>query len=66
MQKRMKGELRKDQILDCSKKIFSEKGYYETYVEEIIKEARVGKGTFYRYFMNKEDLFISVLIKFLN
>lgn len=66
MQKRMKGELRKDQILDCSKKIFSEKGYYETYVEEIIKEARVGKGTFYRYFKNKEDLFISVLIKFLN
>lgn len=62
----MKGELRKDQILDCSKKIFSEKGYYETYVEEVIKEAKVGKGTFYRYFKNKEDLFISLLIKFLN
>ena len=66
MQTRMKGELRKDQILNCSKKIFSEKGYYETYVEEVIKEAKVGKGTFYRYFKNKEDLFISVLIKFLN
>jgi AcrR family transcriptional regulator len=66
MQKRMKGELRKNQILDCSKKIFSEKGYYETYVEEVIKEASVGKGTFYRYFKNKEDLFISLLIKFLN
>lgn len=66
MQKKMKGELRKDQILDCSKKIFSEKGYYETYVEEVIKEAKVGKGTFYRYFKNKEDLFISLLIKFLN
>jgi AcrR family transcriptional regulator len=66
MQKRMKGELRKDQILDSSKKIFSEKGYYETYVEEVIKEAKVGKGTFYRYFKNKEDLFISLLIKFLN
>ncbi len=62
----MKGELRKNQILDCSKKIFSEKGYYETYVEEVIKEAKVGKGTFYRYFKNKEDLFISLLIKFLN
>jgi AcrR family transcriptional regulator len=66
MQKKMKGELRKNQILDCSKRIFSEKGYYETYVEEVIKEARVGKGTFYRYFKNKEDLFISLLIKFLN
>ncbi len=66
MQKKMKAELRKNQILDCSKKIFSEKGYYETYVEEVIKEARVGKGTFYRYFKNKEDLFISLLIKFLD
>ncbi len=66
MQKRMKGELRKNQILDFSKRIFSEKGYYETYVEEVIKEAKVGKGTFYRYFKNKEDLFISLLIKFLN
>jgi len=66
MQKRMKGELRKNQILDYSKRIFSEKGYHETYVEEVIKEARVGKGTFYRYFKNKEDLFISLLIKFLN
>ncbi len=62
----MKGELRKNQILDYSKRIFSEKGYHETYVEEVIKEARVGKGTFYRYFKNKEDLFISLLIKFLN
>lgn len=62
----MKGELRKNQILDFSKRIFSEKGYYETYVEEVIKEAKVGKGTFYRYFKNKEDLFISLLIKFLN
>lgn len=61
----MKGELRKNQILECSKKIFSEKGYYETYVEEVIKEAKVGKGTFYLYFKNKEDLFISLLIKFL-
>ena len=66
MQKKMKGELRKDQILDCSKKKFSEKWYYETYDEEVIKEAKVGKGTFYRYFKNKEDLFISLLIKFLN
>ena len=65
MQTKMKAELRKDQILDCSKKIFSAQGYYETHVEEIIKEAKVGKGTFYRYFKNKEDLFISLLIKYL-
>ncbi len=63
--KKMKAEQRKNQILNCSKRIFSEKGYYETYVEEVIRDAKVGKGTFYRYFKNKEDLFISLLIKFL-
>ena len=63
---KMKAELRKNQILDCAKKIFSDKGYYEAYVEDVIKEARVGKGTFYRYFKNKEDLFIALLIKFLD
>lgn len=62
----MKAELRKKQILDVSTKIFSEHGYHETHVEAIIKVARVGKGTFYRYFKNKEDLFVSVLQRFLD
>ena len=61
----MKGDLRKNEILDISKIFFSQKGYYETYVEEIIVAAHIGKGTFYRYFKNKDDLFISLLIRFL-
>ena len=62
----MKAEERKNSILDLSTKFFSEQGYYETHIEEIIKEARIGKGTFYRYFKNKDDLFISLLLRFLN
>lgn len=54
-----------EQILKVSEKIFSRQGYYETYVEDIIKEAKVGKGTFYRYFKSKEDLFGSLLKKIL-
>ena len=61
----MKGNLRKEQILKVSEKIFSRKGYYETFVEDIIKEAKVGKGTFYRYFKSKEDLYITLLKKIL-
>ena len=60
----MKADERKSQILDCSRKFFANKGYYETHVEDVIKEAKVGKGTFYRYFKNKEDLFISLLRKY--
>ncbi len=63
----MRADLRKEQILECSKKIFAEKGgYYETYLEDVIKEAKIGKGTFYNHFKSKEELFISVLNKFLD
>lgn len=61
----MKADLRKEQILKVAEKIFSRKGYYETFVEDIIKEAKVGKGTFYRYFKSKEDLYTALLKKIL-
>ena len=59
----MKAELRRQHILDCAKKVFAEKGYYEAYVEDVIKVAHIGKGTIYEYFRNKEDLFLSLLIR---
>ncbi|MCP3955683.1 MAG: TetR/AcrR family transcriptional regulator [Desulfobacterales bacterium] len=63
----MKAALRRKQILESSKKIFAAKGgYYEAYVEDVIKAAKIGKGTFYQYFKNKEDLFVSVLDTFLD
>ncbi len=61
----MKGELRRTHILESSKAIFSSKGYYEAHVEDIIKAAGVGKGTFYLYFKNKEEIFVSLLVRFL-
>ena len=62
----MKGELRKNQILDGAKKLIARNGYYETHVEDILREVKIGKGTFYLYFKNKEDLFISILERFLD
>jgi len=62
----MKGELRKREILECAKRLFSKKGYYKTHIEDVLREAEIGKGTFYQYFKNKEDLFISLLVKFLD
>lgn len=62
----MKGELRRKQILEVSKKVFSANGgYYETHVEEVIRTAKIGKGTFYQYFKNKEELFLALLDLFL-
>jgi TetR/AcrR family fatty acid metabolism transcriptional regulator len=62
----MKGELRKNQILDGAKKLIARNGYYQTHVEDILREVKIGKGTFYLYFKNKEDLFISILERFLD
>jgi Transcriptional regulator len=59
----MKAELRRQHILDCAKQVFAQKGYYEAYVEDVIKVAHIGKGTIYEYFRNKEDLFLSLLIR---
>jgi AcrR family transcriptional regulator len=60
----MKQEERRKQILDCAKPVFAEKGYYDTQVEDIIKAAKIGKGTVYEYFRNKEDLFLCLLERF--
>lgn len=48
-------------ILRIAEKIISKKGYSETTIDEITKRAKIGKGTFYLYFKNKEELFFSII-----
>jgi len=57
----MNGDKRREHILICSKKLFSERGYYDTQISHIVKEARIARGTIYQYFKNKDDLFITLL-----
>lgn len=64
--KNMKSALRKNQIMEAGKKLFAQKGYYEANVEDIRQAIGIGKGTFYLYFKNKEDLFIAILDDFMN
>ncbi len=40
-------------------KLFSEKGYEQTSMEEIAREAEIGKATIYGYFKNKQEIFIA-------
>jgi len=54
-------EKRKNQILDAATLIFSEKGFSKANTDEIAKKANLGKGTLYRYFKNKKDIFFSVV-----
>ena len=52
-------------ILDAASKIFEKYGYQKTSMDDIAREAMIGKGTIYYYFSSKEDIFIAVLEKFL-
>jgi AcrR family transcriptional regulator len=52
---------RRQQILRTAKRIFSEKGYHNACVSDIIGEAGIARGTFYLYFSNKRDIFDKLL-----
>jgi TetR/AcrR family fatty acid metabolism transcriptional regulator len=52
----MRSQKTKEKIVQAAIKVFSENGYERSYVEDILKEANVCKGTFYRYFRSKKDL----------
>lgn len=41
--------------------LFAAKGYHNTTVADIIKHINVARGTFYRYFKDKNDLFSQLL-----
>ncbi len=59
-------DTRKEEILESARILFSRHGYYDTKIDEIIKHAQVGKGTFYRFYHNKDDLFVTLLSMFLD
>src|SRR6056297_3870168 len=52
---------KKERIFTVAVEKFSYKGSTSTTMQEIAKEAGVGKGTLYRYFDNKEDLTSSLM-----
>ena len=47
----------KRKIFETAMKLFSEKGYEATSVEEITAVVGVAKGTLYYHFSNKEEIF---------
>jgi AcrR family transcriptional regulator len=61
---KMDAEQRKMQILECAKKIFSARGYYQTQISDIQHAAGVARGTIYQYFKNKDDIFSTLLENF--
>lgn len=46
-------------IMTAAIDLFIEKGLRDTSIDDIVNKAKIGKGTFYAYFKNKEELFIN-------
>ncbi len=51
---------REKQIYKAALKVFSKYGYYKSDMDLIAQKAKIGKGTVYRYFKSKKNLFISL------
>ncbi|MRS04761.1 TetR family transcriptional regulator [bacterium] len=51
----------REEISRVAVNLFREKGYDHVTIADIAAAARIGKGTFYQYFRNKEELFAECL-----
>ena len=49
-------EERRNEIIETAGKLFEEKGYEQTQVQDIVNEIRVAKGLFYYYFKSKDEV----------
>ncbi|HEX4149034.1 MAG TPA: TetR/AcrR family transcriptional regulator [Pirellulales bacterium] len=50
---------RREEILDAATKLFAEHGFADTDTQQLADKLGVGKGTLYRYFPSKRELFLA-------
>ncbi len=48
--------IKKNELVDIAEKLFLEKGYEETSIEDILHASGLSKGGFYHYFKSKEEV----------
>lgn len=58
-------ERRRQQIIVAAKRVFSEKGFSKSTMEDIAREAELSPGTLYLYFKNKDELYASLSLRIL-
>jgi AcrR family transcriptional regulator len=56
-----RGRRTREKVLQAARKVLVRRGYEAARVEEITRLARVGYGTFYKYFHNKQDVLEAVM-----
>lgn len=51
----------REKILRAAEGIFARRDYHEVQMDDVVEASGVGKGTLYRYFPSKQDLFLAVM-----
>ncbi len=54
-------ESRRAAVMHVARKIFADKGYHATSIDDLIAEAGIARGTFYLYFESKRAIFDELL-----
>ena len=62
MKAELKKEMNRNLLMESAYKLFTEEGFHKTTIASIAKNAGLGKGTFYLYFKDKEDIRDTLII----
>jgi AcrR family transcriptional regulator len=60
---RTKSPRQSDKILEAAARLFGTQRFHEVRMDDIATAAEVGKGTLYRYFSDKEELYAALLAR---
>ena len=55
--------VRETDFLNSAEHLFAQKGFHETSMEDVAKDAEYATGTIYRYFESKESLYHALLLR---
>lgn len=64
LQERQRGETRR-RLVDAAQRVFEQKNYVETRVEDVLAEAGVSRATFYAHFDGKLELVSAIASEFM-
>ena len=56
-----RGDQTREQILTAARKLFAERGYYQTSVYDLFEQAGITKGAFFHHWKTKEELALAIL-----
>ena len=59
----MKKEIKEKKMLSAAYNLFISRGIERTSIDDIVKMAKVGKGTFYLYFKDKYDILDKLILR---